>query len=119
MQTNDQGTNKHSYGHAVVAGIEKPPKKVTKRMSAKKVAARSQITPFVKLVNYRHLLPTRYSIDLGDATKSAINTQAFSTSASKEENPEARKESKKVLKKAFEEKYAAGKNKWFYQKLAF
>lgn len=119
VQTNDQGTNKHSYGHAIVAGIEKGPRKVTKRMSAKKVAARSQITPFVKLVNYRHVLPTRYSIDLGEATKSAINTQAFSTSANKEENPEARKASKELLKKSLEEKYAAGKNKWFYQKLAF
>jgi ribosomal protein L14E/L6E/L27E len=119
VQTNDQGTNKHSYGHAIVAGIEKPPRKVTKKMSKKKIAERSKITPFIKLVNYNHLMPTRYAIDLGDSAKSAVNASAFSSSANKEENPEARKASRVAVKKAFEERYLAGKNKWFYQKLAF
>lgn len=119
IQTNDQGTNKHQYGHAIVAGIEKPPRKVTKRMSEKKMAARSRITPFIKLVNYNHLMPTRYTIDLGEEAKKAVNCTAFSTAGNKEDNPEARKTSRVAVAKAFEEKYKAGKNKWFYQKLAF
>jgi large subunit ribosomal protein L27e len=119
VQTNDQGTSKHSYGHAIVAGIDKYPRKVTKSMSKKKIGKRSKITPFVKLVNYNHVMPTRYAIDLGDAAKAAVDSTAFSSSSNKEENPEARKTSRDAIKKIFEEKYLAGKNKWFYQKLRF
>ncbi len=119
LQTNDQGSHKHKYGHAIVAGIEKTPRKVTKRMGTKKIASRSKITPFIKLVNYRHLLPTRYAIDIGESAKSKIDSTAFSTSATKEDNPEARKASRAALKKAFEDKYVAGKSRWFFQKLAF
>lgn len=119
VETNDDGSNKRSYGYAVVAGIEKYPRKVTKKMNKKKIAARSKITPFVKLLNYNHLMPTRYTIDLGEDTKSAINISAFTSTSNKEENPEARKASRKAIRKAFEEKYLAGKNRWFYQKLSF
>lgn len=119
LQTNDQGTNKHSFGHCVVAGIEKYPRKVTKRMSSKKIAARSQITPFMKLVNYRHILPTRYSFDLGDEAKQAIDTSAFSAPASKEDNPEARKKSVYAVRKALEAKYKTGRSPWLFKPLAF
>jgi large subunit ribosomal protein L27e len=119
LQTNDQGTNKHSFGHCVVAGIDKYPRKVTKRMSNKKIAARSKITPFIKLVNYRHILPTRYAFDLGDDAKQAVDSSAFSTSANKEENPEARKKSIVAVKKALEAKYKAGRSPWMFKPLAF
>lgn len=119
VETNDEGSTKRSYGYAVVAGIEKYPRKVTKKMNKKKIAARSKITPFIKLLNYNHLMPTRYTIDLGDATKSAVNISAFTSSSNKEDNPEARKVSRKAVKKTFEEKYLAGKNRWFYRRLAF
>lgn len=49
------------YGHALVAGIAKPPLSVTKRMSKKTQAKRSKLKPFVKVVNYNHLMPTRYA----------------------------------------------------------
>jgi large subunit ribosomal protein L27e len=119
LHTNDQGTNKHSFGHCVVAGIEKYPRKVTKRMSAKKIAARSKITPFIKLINYRHILPTRYAFDIGDETKQAVDTGAFSTSASKEDNPEARKKSVIAVKKALEAKYKTGRSPWMFKPLPF
>jgi len=47
------------YGHALVAGIAKAPLSVTKRMSKKRQAKRSKLKPFVKVVNYNHLMPTR------------------------------------------------------------
>merc|ERR1712126_550809 len=60
----DDGTQDRPYGHALVAGIDKYPRKVTKPMGKKKVAKRSKIKPFLKVVNYNHLMPTRYSVDV-------------------------------------------------------
>merc|ERR1712150_429294 len=34
------------------------------RQIPKKVAKRSKIKPFIKVVNYNHLMPTRYSVDV-------------------------------------------------------
>lgn len=33
-------------------------------MAPKAVTKRSQIKPFVKVINYNHLMPTRYSVDI-------------------------------------------------------
>ena len=45
----DEGTKERPYPHAIGAGIERYPLKVTKRMGAKKVAKRSKIKPFIKV----------------------------------------------------------------------
>lgn len=55
----DDGTPERKYPHAVLAGIDRYPLKVTKSMSKKKVARRSRIKPFVKALNYNHIMPTR------------------------------------------------------------
>merc|ERR1711962_775113 len=47
----DEGTQDRPYGHALVAGIDKYPRKVTKPMGKKKVAKRSKFKPFLKVVN--------------------------------------------------------------------
>ncbi|KAJ1876690.1 60S ribosomal protein L27B, partial [Coemansia sp. S17] len=60
----DEGTKERPYPHAIVAGIERYPLKVTKSMTARKVAARSHVKSFIKVVNYAHLMPTRYSLEL-------------------------------------------------------
>lgn len=57
----DDGTAERKYPHAVLAGIDRYPLKVTKSMSKKKVQRRSRIKPFVKALNYNHIMPTRYS----------------------------------------------------------
>mmetsp|Transcript_8491 Transcript_8491/g.25521 ORF Transcript_8491/g.25521 Transcript_8491/m.25521 type:complete len:138 (-) Transcript_8491:209-622(-) len=112
VQNYDQGTSDHSYGHALVCGIEKSPLKVTKDMSKKKIAKRSKIKTFVKVINYNHLMPTRYTFDLGEQMISAVPTKAAS-------DIEIRKKSRKELKTAFEQRYNAGKNSWFFKKLRF
>ena len=35
------------------------PKQVIKKLSAKKIAKRSRLKPFIKVVNYNHIMPTR------------------------------------------------------------
>ncbi|KAJ2440702.1 60S ribosomal protein L27B, partial [Coemansia sp. RSA 2424] len=44
----DEGTKERPYPHAIVAGIERYPLKVTKAMTQRKVAARSHVKPFIK-----------------------------------------------------------------------
>lgn len=44
---------------AVVAGIDRYPRKVTRSMNRKKVEKRSKVKPFVKVLNFNHILPTR------------------------------------------------------------
>ena len=56
----DDGSQEKPYGHALVAGIERYPLKVTKTMGKKRTAKRSRIKTFVKICNYNHLMPTRY-----------------------------------------------------------
>jgi len=36
------------------------PLKVTKAMGKKRATQRSKIKPFIKVINYSHLMPTRY-----------------------------------------------------------
>jgi large subunit ribosomal protein L27e len=54
-----------AFGHALIAGIDRYPHKVTKPMSKRKIKLRSKIKPFIKVVNYIHMMPTRYTVDIG------------------------------------------------------
>lgn len=45
----DDSTHEKPYGHALVAGVDRYPRKVTNKMSKKKVAKRSKIKTFVKV----------------------------------------------------------------------
>ena len=60
VKTHDDGSNDRPYGHALVAGINKYPLRITRKMGKKRVAKRTRIKSFVKVVNYNHLMPTRY-----------------------------------------------------------
>jgi len=107
----DDGTKERPYPHAIVTGIERYPRKVTKRMGAKKLARRSKVKPFIKMVNYSHLFPTRYSVEL-EGLKGILSAESF-------KEPTLREDSKKQIKKLLEDRYTNGKNKWFFQPLRF
>merc|ERR1712189_108383 len=64
VKPSDEGTTDKPFSHALVAGIDRYPRKVTKKMSKKKIAKRSKVKPFLKVVNYNHVMPTRYSVDI-------------------------------------------------------
>jgi ribosomal protein L14E/L6E/L27E len=64
VENRDDGTKARPYGYAVVAGVDKYPKKITKSMGKKKIAKKTKIAPFVKAINYNHLMPTRYDLSL-------------------------------------------------------
>ncbi|ODQ64645.1 hypothetical protein NADFUDRAFT_21615 [Nadsonia fulvescens var. elongata DSM 6958] len=111
VKPHDEGSKSHPYGHALVAGIERYPLKVTKGMGQKKVAKRTKIKPFIKTINYNHIMPTRYTFEL-EELKAVVSTETF-------KEPSQREEAKKTIKKAFEERHKSGKNKWFFTKLNF
>lgn len=51
IKTYDEGTAGSNFGQALVAGIDRYPRKVHKRMGKKKIHKRSKIKPFLKVRN--------------------------------------------------------------------
>jgi large subunit ribosomal protein L27e len=106
----DDGTSDRRYGHCLVAGLKKYPSKVIRKDSAKKTAKKSRVKCFIKLVNYQHLMPTRYTLDVD--LKEVATLDALK---SKDKKVTALKEAKAKL----EERFKTGKNRWFFTKLRF
>ncbi|XP_065857183.1 large ribosomal subunit protein eL27 [Euphorbia lathyris] len=106
----DDGTRDRPYGHCLVAGISKYPAKVIKKDSAKKTAKKSRVKAFIKMVNYNHLMPTRYTLDVD--LKDTVNPEVLVTKDKKVT-------SAKEIKKRFEDRFKTGKNRWFFSKLRF
>jgi len=111
VKPSDEGTTDKPFSHALVAGIDRYPRKVTKKMSKKKVAKRSKVKPFLKVVNYNHVMPTRYSVDIS-FDKANLNKELL-------KDPMKKKKARNMVRTKFEERYKSGKNRWFFQKLKF
>merc|ERR1711979_114378 len=111
VKNNDDGTQDKPFSHALVAGIDRYPRKVTKRMGKKKLKQRSKVKAFIKVYNFNHLMPTRYSVDI-PLDKKTVNKDVF-------RDPVLKKKATREVKTLFEERYKSGKNKWFFQKLRF
>merc|ERR1739838_835361 len=111
VKNHDEGSNDRHYGHALVAGIDRYPRKVTKTMSKANLKRRTKIKTFVKVINYQHLMPTRYSVDV-NVDKSIVNKEAV-------KDPSSKKKATREVKAKLEERYKLGKNKWFFQKHRF
>jgi large subunit ribosomal protein L27e len=80
-------------------------------MGKKRMDKRSKVKPFIKIVNYNHLMPTRYTLEL-EGLKGAVSHDTFKEVSQREE-------AKKNVKKALEERYTSGKNRWFFTPLRF
>ncbi|PBP25110.1 large subunit ribosomal protein L27e [Diplocarpon rosae] len=111
IQPQDSGTKSHPYPHALVAGIERYPSQITRRMSKAKQTKRSKVKPFIKVINYNHLMPTRYTLEL-EGLKGVVTADTFKEVSQRED-------AKKTVKKALEERYTSGKNRWFFTPLRF
>ncbi|KND94117.1 60S ribosomal protein L27-A, partial [Tolypocladium ophioglossoides CBS 100239] len=109
IQPVDNGNKPHPFGHAIVAGIERYPSKITRRMSKARQEKRSKIKPFIKVINYNHLMPTRYTLEL-EGLKGTISGETFKEVSHRED-------AKKTVKKVLEERYTSGKNRWFFTPL--
>ena len=105
------------FPHALVAGIERNPKRVTRRMGKKRIARKSHVKPFLKAINVSHLLPTRYVVK--DFEFEGITDASLT-------NKETKADAKKALRTLFEKKYLAPatgdkaeSTKFFFKKLRF
>lgn len=81
-----------------------------KKSSQKKQARRSSLKTFIKSVNYQHMMPTRYTLEVD--LKGVVTSECVDNSSKREE---ANKEAKALL----EDKFKSGKNRWFFTKLRF
>ncbi|XP_073280991.1 large ribosomal subunit protein eL27y-like [Primulina huaijiensis] len=104
------GARDRAYGHCLVAGIAKYPSKVIRKDSANKQAKKSRVKSFIKVVNYNHIMPTRYTLDVD--LKDVVSADAL---ASRDKKVTACK----GIKARFEERFKTGKNRWFFSKLRF
>ena len=43
-----------------MCGIEQAPRKVTRGMNKVTIKRKTKVKPFIKAINYTHILPTRY-----------------------------------------------------------
>ncbi|KAL9057798.1 MAG: hypothetical protein Q9162_002139 [Coniocarpon cinnabarinum] len=111
IQPYDNGSKTHPFPHALVAGIERYPQSVTRRMSKTRINKRSKVKPFIKVVNYNHIMPTRYTLEL-EGLKGVVSNDTF-------KEVSAREDAKKNVKKVLEERYTSGKNRWFFTPLRF
>ncbi|KAE8796571.1 60S ribosomal protein L27-3 [Hordeum vulgare] len=85
------------------------PKKVIRKDSAKKTAKKSRVKVFLKLVNFTHLMPTRYI----DVNLKELVSGAPDSLTSKDKKLTAAKSAKAKL----EERFKTGKNTLFFTKL--
>ena len=65
--------------------------------------------PRIQVVNYSHLFPTRYALEL-EGLKGSVGSETFKEVSQRED-------SKKQIKKQLEDRYTSGKTKWFFQPL--
>lgn len=79
-------------------------------MSKTRQEKRSKIKPFIKVINYNHLMPTRYTLEL-EGLKGTISGETFKEVSQRED-------AKKTVKKVLEERYTSGKNRWFFTPLS-
>ncbi len=99
----------------IVCGLSSPPKAVTKKTlkanlklegekktaADKAVAKRQRVKTFVKQVNFTHVMPTRYNVDLHeDLAMHVAGDKAL-------EGAEERQQLRKTLKDILDQKYAA------------
>lgn len=87
------GLQTRNFAHALVVGVERPPRAVSKRMSQKKFDRKSRMKPFVKFVNYNHMMPTRFVLKDDLEFKNVVTEEKMAGGA------EQRKSMKKELKK--------------------
>ena len=99
----DDGKKGQKFAHALVAGVERTPLRVTRRMSKLRIKRRSTLKPFAKIVNYNHILPTRFQVT-GEFAQAGKELKTI-VSEDRLANKETRKALKNEIKTIFTERY--------------
>ncbi len=96
VQSHEKGSATRKYPFAVVAGISKAPRKMTRAIAKnkRKAVKRLSVKPFIKTVNFSHVMPTRYQFKVD--FKDAITPESLSKAS--------RGVTKRKIRTIFEEK---------------
>ena len=108
-------TENRKYPHAVVLGIEKSPKKLTKDMPQETLVKRTQVKCFIKTVNFNHILLTRHVLKDDDFWKKVQPEKVVKAV----EDTEQKKAEIQSVNKVLRQKYLNGKMSWFFKPLKF
>ncbi|KAK1443966.1 60S ribosomal protein L27 like protein [Babesia gibsoni] len=99
VHCNESPSKRRPYANCLVAGIDKHPLKVSKKMSKEKVQKRLRIKTFVKYINVNHLMPTRYTVTGRIDPKALVAEEQM-------EDQTTRKAARKALKALLEEAFS-------------
>eukprot|EP00801_Mesodinium_rubrum_P008815 Mrub_08841.p3 GENE.Mrub_08841~~Mrub_08841.p3 ORF type:complete len:119 (-),score=24.57 Mrub_08841:18-374(-) len=110
------GTKERRFHHLLVAGLEKTPKLLTKTSTQKEGEKKREMKSFIKYVNARHVMPTRYKVKKEIEIKD-LNDDDLS-------NPELKKKVVEKINEQFSKAYAStnvdrAKIGFLYEKLYF
>jgi large subunit ribosomal protein L27e len=108
-------TEARKYPHALVLGIEKYPKKLTKDLPQEALVKRTQVRCFVKMVNFNHFLLTRHLLkddDFWNKVKVPSILEALGDTTQKKQVIDQ-------LSGILRQKYLNGKHAWFFKPLQF
>merc|ERR1712198_297935 len=72
---NFEPSKEKPFRNALVVGISKPPGTIRKGMPKWKVDQKSKVKTFMKVINFTHLIPTRYSVEKEINVKALVPDQ--------------------------------------------
>ena len=108
-------TGDRKFPYAVVMGIEKYPKKVSKGMNQEQLVKKTQVKLFVKAVNFNHIMLTRHTLKDDDFFKKVSVEKVVASLKDAAEKKKVLEEAAKVLR----QKYLNNKLSWFFKPLQF
>ncbi|EAX91439.1 ribosomal protein L27e, putative [Trichomonas vaginalis G3] len=110
-----EGTEDRKFPYAIVMGIEKYPKKVTKDMPTEVLVKKTQVKLFVKAVNFNHVMLTRHNVKDEDFFKKISVEKVV---AALKDAP-AKKALLTEYASVLRQKYLNNKMAWFFKPLQF
>ena len=110
-----ESSDDRKYAHAIVLGIEKYPKKLTKDMTQEQLVKRTEIKCFVKTVNCNHVLLTRHVVKDDDVLSKIKADDVVKSMGDPAEKKACLESASKVLR----QKYLNNKLSWFFKPLQF
>merc|ERR1711985_228730 len=108
VKVHDDQNAGRQFPHALVAGIDRYPRRVHKGLSQKKFDRKIKVKPFVKYVNLNHMMATRYTIGQEmelDGFNKKVEEVVKGGQKNVLENADQRSVFRKSLKTLFEGKY--------------
>ena len=108
-------TEDRKFPYAVVMGIEKYPKKVSKDMTQEQLVKKTQVKVFVKAVNFNHIMLTRHTLKEEDLFKKISVEKVVGSLKDVAAKKQVLEEASKVLR----QKYLNNKMSWFFKPLQF